>query len=157
MVAPHSRSSDLTCDPAQLLCESAAKQGSAQGAPTSTLYRDCAANERTFLAWIRTAIAVMAFGFVVEKFDAYRSYLDLATRAPEAASAGSGWRGPGLVLMVLGIALAISALGRFRLTDRALREHGLHLRTAGVLEILLMAALVATGLLLAIHVGQLAS
>ena len=26
------------------------------------------ANERTFLAWIRTSIAMMAFGFVVEKF-----------------------------------------------------------------------------------------
>lgn len=28
-----------------------------------------AANERTFLAWIRTAIAVMTFGFLVERFD----------------------------------------------------------------------------------------
>lgn len=26
------------------------------------------ANERTFLAWIRTSIAIMAFGFVVERF-----------------------------------------------------------------------------------------
>jgi len=32
-------------------------------------FRDHAANERTFLAWIRTAIAIMAFGFVVERFD----------------------------------------------------------------------------------------
>jgi putative membrane protein len=29
---------------------------------------DHLANERTFLAWIRTSIGVMAFGFVVEKF-----------------------------------------------------------------------------------------
>ena len=26
------------------------------------------ANERTFLAWIRTSIGIMAFGFVMEKF-----------------------------------------------------------------------------------------
>ena len=26
------------------------------------------ANERTFLAWIRTSIGLIAFGFVVEKF-----------------------------------------------------------------------------------------
>ena len=32
-------------------------------------YSDHAANERTYLAWVRTAIAVMAFGFLVEKFD----------------------------------------------------------------------------------------
>jgi putative membrane protein len=35
-----------------------------------------AANERTFLAWVRTAIAVMAFGFLVEKFDLF---LEIAT------------------------------------------------------------------------------
>ena len=34
-----------------------------QGGPTDHL-----ANERTFLAWIRTSIAIMAFGFVVVKF-----------------------------------------------------------------------------------------
>ena len=27
------------------------------------------ANERTFLAWLRTALGVMAFGFLLEKFD----------------------------------------------------------------------------------------
>ena len=32
-------------------------------------FSDHSANERTFLAWVRTAIAVMAFGFLVEKFD----------------------------------------------------------------------------------------
>jgi putative membrane protein len=34
-------------------------------------YSDHAANERTFLAWVRTAIAVMAFGFVIERFDLF--------------------------------------------------------------------------------------
>jgi putative membrane protein len=34
-------------------------------------YSDHAANERTFLAWIRTGIAVIAFGFVVEKFNLF--------------------------------------------------------------------------------------
>lgn len=30
--------------------------------------RDHLANERTFLAWVRTSIGIMAFGFVVERF-----------------------------------------------------------------------------------------
>jgi uncharacterized membrane protein YidH (DUF202 family) len=34
-------------------------------------YSDHAANERTFLAWVRTGIAVIAFGFVIEKFDLF--------------------------------------------------------------------------------------
>ena len=54
-------------------------------------HSDHAANERTFLAWVRTAIAVMAFGFVIEKFDlflqpAYRkdnlSSIQTARRSP---------------------------------------------------------------------------
>jgi putative membrane protein len=34
-------------------------------------YSDHAANERTFLAWVRTGVAVIAFGFVIEKFDLF--------------------------------------------------------------------------------------
>ena len=34
-------------------------------------FSDHAANERTYLAWVRTAVAVMAFGFPVEKFDLF--------------------------------------------------------------------------------------
>ena len=43
-------------------------------------YSDHAANERTFLAWVRTAIAVMAFGFVIERFDLF-----LQIAAPQIA------------------------------------------------------------------------
>ena len=34
-------------------------------------FSDHSATERTFLAWVRTAIAVMAFGFLAEKFDLF--------------------------------------------------------------------------------------
>ena len=34
-------------------------------------YSDHAANERTFLSWLRTGMAVVAFGFVVEKFNLF--------------------------------------------------------------------------------------
>src|SRR3974377_2120561 len=34
-------------------------------------YSDHAANERTFLAWVRAAITVMAFGFLIERFDLF--------------------------------------------------------------------------------------
>jgi putative membrane protein len=36
--------------------------------PAPNEMRDHLANERTFLAWVRTAITIMAFGFVVAKF-----------------------------------------------------------------------------------------
>jgi putative membrane protein len=37
--------------------------------------REHQANERTFLAWLRTSIAIIAFGFVVERFSLFLKYL----------------------------------------------------------------------------------
>ena len=73
-------------------------------------YSDHAANERTFLAWVRTAIAVMAFGFLIERFDLFLRYI-----APQAAQrqvaprseAFANWAG--LAFIVLGIAMIIIA------------------------------------------------
>jgi hypothetical protein len=51
-------------------------------------YSDHAANERTFLAWVRTAIAIMAFGFLVQKFDLFLRIAagSLNARSPSADS-----------------------------------------------------------------------
>src|SRR5580700_11749363 len=66
-------------------------------------YSDHAANERTFLAWVRTAIAIMAFGFLVEKFDLF---LRIAA-APLAAPGRGQFVGDvaGLLLILLGAAM----------------------------------------------------
>jgi len=42
-------------------------------------FGDHSANQRTFLAWVRTAIAVMAFGFLVEKFDLFMAAWGIQT------------------------------------------------------------------------------
>jgi putative membrane protein len=77
-------------------------------------YSDHAANERTFLAWVRTAIAVMAFGFVIERFDLF-----LQAMAPQMPgkqfSAHSQWLAnfAGLAFIVLGVAMIVIAGIRF--------------------------------------------
>ena len=82
-------------------------------------YSDHAANERTFLAWVRTAIAIMAFGFLVQKFDLF---LRIASRSLDArpSSAGSQIVGniAGLLLIVLGGVVMAVATIRFRKTTR---------------------------------------
>jgi putative membrane protein len=47
-------------------------------------YSDHAANERTFLAWVRTGIAVIAFGFVIEKFNLFVLTIASSTSAEVA-------------------------------------------------------------------------
>jgi putative membrane protein len=84
-------------------------------------YSDHAANERTFLAWIRTAIAVMAFGFLVERFDLF---LQIAgqTLAHKALSPTGQLVGnvAGLILIALGAATIVLATWRFRRTAVAI-------------------------------------
>jgi putative membrane protein len=47
-------------------------------------YRDHAANERTFLAWIRTGLTILALGCVIERLDLLLTSLgtDAATKVP---------------------------------------------------------------------------
>jgi putative membrane protein len=77
-------------------------------------YSDHAANERTFLAWVRTAIAIMAFGFLVEKFDLF-----LEIVAGHRVSIGGQLVGniAGLLLIALGSATMVLAIIRFRKTS----------------------------------------
>ncbi len=78
-------------------------------------YSDHSANERTFLAWVRTSIAIMAFGFLIERFDLFLRLAspELAGRSDAAHSRVAN--AVGLMFLVVGMAMtAISALRFFR-------------------------------------------
>ena len=79
-----------------------------------TRYSDHAANERTFIAWVRTAIAMMAFGFVIERFDLFLRYLAPPAAQQEIAPHGGAFaNAAGLAFILLGIALIALAGWRF--------------------------------------------
>lgn len=60
--------------------------------------RDYLAAERTFLAWIRTGLALMGFGFVVARFGLFLEELRRAQHIPAAQSYGlSSWFGTALI------------------------------------------------------------
>src|SRR6516225_455597 len=67
-------------------------------------YSDHAANERTFLAWVRTAIAMMAFGFVIERFDLFLRYATPPAAQQKIAPHGGAFaNAAGLAFIVLGV------------------------------------------------------
>ena len=81
-------------------------------------YTEHSANERTFLAWLRTGIAVVAFGFVLEKFNLF--ILALASTAGEVSKtirldrvSGPFARYEGFALMAAGIVLILMGYLRF--------------------------------------------
>lgn len=76
------------------------------------------ANERTFLAWIRTSIAVISLGFVVAKFGLW--FGEVAARVnPQLENARIGASVPtGLAMIGFGGLLAILAAWRFHVVNR---------------------------------------
>ncbi|HED35078.1 MAG TPA: DUF202 domain-containing protein [Gammaproteobacteria bacterium] len=76
-------------------------------------YTDHSANERTYLAWIRTSIAIMAFGFLIEKFDLFISYLGSKIGDEEHFQSSLSAEISGLLLFVVGILIVIAATVRF--------------------------------------------
>jgi putative membrane protein len=111
-------------------------------------YSDYAANERTFLAWVRTGVAVIAFGFVIEKFNIFvLSLLDAASFDPMQRLQLERLSGPsthfqGLALIVVGIVLLVVATIRFVRTERLLAEPTAHPISGTRIGVLLSAALV---------------
>ena len=69
------------------------------------------AAERTLLAWQRSAIALMGFGFVVERFGLF---LQLVAHEPPAGSQRGFSLGLGVLLLLLGAAVALISARQFR-------------------------------------------
>lgn len=79
------------------------------------------ANERTFLAWIRTSIGIIALGFVVEKF--ILAPIDRTTIPSSPRSLGQDVIGlMGFLLVLLGAVVAALATYRFLRTEKEIIE-----------------------------------
>ncbi len=126
-----------------MACASAAR---VVGCPMISRYSDHAANERTFLAWVRTAIAVMAFGFLVEKFDLFLEVAarSLSGRPPSGLNQAVG-DGAGLLLILLGGAMMIVATIRFRQVGRDIDAAETRPVRGSRLDIALIGLLLALG------------
>lgn len=87
-------------------------------------YTDHAANERTFLAWIRTAVSIVGIGLVVVNISRGKDITK-----PEAHT--------GFWLLALGIVLIFAAGVRFLITRKLIRSNKETSATPIILDILL--------------------
>jgi putative membrane protein len=109
-------------------------------------FGDHSANERTFLAWVRTAIAVMAFGFLVEKFDLFLELAapSLAGRTLSLSDQKFG-NIAGLTLIVVGTAMVAIAAVRFLITAKNIDSEEKHPGTGSRIDVALALLLVLLG------------
>jgi putative membrane protein len=82
--------------------------------------RDHLANERTFLAWVRTSVAIVVFGFAIGRFAiAIRQLTEFQGRQSKTTGF-SVWMGTSAILA--GVALMVAGLARYRKTRAQLDE-----------------------------------
>ena len=79
---------------------------------------DQLANERTFLAYVRTALAFIGFGFVIARFSVYMR--ELAALQHHPLSAGNTSVLFGVIMVIMGIAVACFGAFRYASQLRAL-------------------------------------
>ncbi|MFA5974007.1 MAG: DUF202 domain-containing protein [Lentimicrobiaceae bacterium] len=111
------------------------------------------ANERTFLAWIRTSIGIMAFGFVVEKFALFIKQMSLVLGKANIGNALPPSHGyssiVGIFLVGLGTLLVLLAFVRYKKVERQIDADTY--QPSSILDILLLLAVLAVGIFLVIY------
>jgi uncharacterized membrane protein YidH (DUF202 family) len=119
------------------------------------------ANERTFLAWIRTSIGIMAFGFVVEKFALFVKQMDRFLIHTADGKSITPWpKTPvtstssivGVILIGLGATMGLLAFIRYKKVEKQIDNDTYH--PSLILDILLTLSVVAVGFFLIIYLSH---
>lgn len=113
--------------------------------PNPNRTRDHLANERTFLAWVRTGAAIVIFGFAIGRFSIALRQLSSLEGHPQRRGGISVWMGASSI--VLGVMLVVAGLVRYRKT-RARLDEG-RFEPAGLVLDLVTTLTVLFGLVLA--------
>jgi putative membrane protein len=100
------------------------------------------AGERTLLAWVRTGLAMMGFGFVVARFGLFLREIAPAGRASETSTGLSLWIGTAMVLLgvTVQVLAALQHAAFLRHLDRGEPYHAPRW-SLGILVALVLAAL----------------
>ena len=113
---------------------------------------DHLANERTFLAWIRTSIAVMGFGFVVVKFSFFIRQLTLFAGEGIVLPEQGYSSAIGISLVITGAIMTLLSFLRYRAIEKHLLR-GTYFPSF-LLSLLLTVAIGLVGLLLVLYLFQ---
>ena len=121
--------------------------------PAQSDPRTLFAEERTFLAWIRTGIALMGFGFVVARFGLFLR--ELASLHTIAQFQTSGLSVPlGTALLVAGVLVNIFASVRHVRIVRALSTGTPIATKPSTMAIVVALGLAAAGLAMAVYLSK---
>lgn len=112
------------------------------------------AAERTLLAWVRTGLTVMAFGFVVARFGLFLTLLPAAAHGARLSLHGHlASSVMGIVLVLIGVAVALGGLYNHRRYVRALPPEDVPAVALPWLGNFLSSSLAAVGIAVALYLA----
>ncbi len=116
---------------------------------SDTKLREHLANERTFLAWIRTSIALMGLGFVIVKFALFLKELAVLLKNTDIniTEGFSAITGTGMV--ALGVLLAFFAFFQYKKVETQINRQ--NYKSSSFTSVLITLAIVVGGIFLVIH------
>jgi putative membrane protein len=117
-------------------------------------FTDHSANERTYLAWIRTAIAIIALGFLIEKFNLFLNYFGKAVGDTAHFHSSSSAKFVGFVLLILAVVIIIASTIRFLLYRKSIESEDTETYGTIAPDIILGLLLVFLGIFLMIYLGH---
>ena len=112
------------------------------------------AAERTFLAWVRTSVSLMGFGFLIARLAFWIHEYELAGGLTPATQRGvSSWLGFGMVCVGVFVCVmaAVRHRGYVRDLERGVANPPLNIRTS----LIVAGILAVVGLAIAIHILML--
>ena len=87
-----------------------------------TKLREHLANERTYLAWIRTSVALMGLGFVIVKFALFLKEITVILDNSNFAISEGSSAVIGVVMVALGVVLAIFAFFQYKKVEKQINR-----------------------------------
>ncbi len=114
--------------------------------------KDHLANERTFLAWIRTNLGIMAFGFIFERFSLLLQQIGIMLGKSEVTESTSRAEYAsifGLFLIGVGSLFCIFAFLKYKKTQNQI-QGGIY-QSSNVLDLLLALLVFVIGVVLIVY------
>ena len=115
--------------------------------------REHLANERTFLAWIRTSVAIIAFGFVIEKFSLFMKQMSFILGKSTTESVVPVSHGNsaivGILLVAFGSLMSVLGFMKFKKTQKQIDQE--KYQTSSLLDLILTALIFVVGIFLMVY------
>jgi len=110
--------------------------------------REHLANERTLLAWIRTSIGIMAFGFVVVKFSLFIKQLSFLLQKDIVIPQHGYSSVIGIALVAVGAIVLLLAFIKYKQTERQLNSDSFKSSSTLALSLTIIILLISVLLIL---------